>query len=429
MSKINELIEALCPEGVPFKKLGEIGSFYGGLTGKSKDDFKDGNAVFITYMNVFSNIELKINVTDRVRVGENEKQNIVQYGDILFTGSSETPNECGMSSVLTTHTDEKLYLNSFCFGYRFHDPEMFLPGFTKHLFRSDDLRYQITRTASGVTRFNVSKRKMKDVRVPVPPLEVQREIVRVLDNFTLLSALLSAELSARRKQYEYYRNELLTFGDYIPSCQLRDIVNFRNGKGHEKDISANGKYIVVNSKFISTNGDVKKYTNKQICPLYVDDILMVMSDLPNGRALAKCYLVDEDDKYSLNQRIGAFHVKTDTVRTRFLLHVLNRNRQLLAYDNGVDQTNLKKDEILNITIPIPNIEIQDRLVYALDHFEAICSDLDIGLPAEIETRQKQYEYYRDILLTFAETGNSILTDRQTDRQTDSQTDRQTDRLK
>ena len=150
-------------------------------------------------------------VADRVRVSENERQNTVQYGDVLFTGSSETPDECGMSSVLTTHPDQKLYLNSFCFGYRFNDPNMFLPGFTKYLFRSTELRDKISRTASGVTRFNVTKKRMADVTIPVPPVEVQREIVRVLDNFTELTAELTAELAARKKQYEYYRDTLLTF--------------------------------------------------------------------------------------------------------------------------------------------------------------------------------------------------------------------------
>ena len=187
MSRINELINRLCPTGVPYKKLGDIGAFYGGLSGKSKEDFIDGNATFITYTNVYSNIELKVNVEDKVRVGKNEKQNTVCYGDILFTGSSETLDECGMSSVLTTHTDKKLYLNSFCFGYRFIDQNMFLPGFTKHLFRSDNVRRQIVRTASGVTRFNVSKKKMGEVLIPVPPIVVQQEITHILDVFTELS--------------------------------------------------------------------------------------------------------------------------------------------------------------------------------------------------------------------------------------------------
>ena len=181
------------------------------------------------------------------------------------------------------------------------------------------------------------------------------------------------------------------------------MIEFRNGKGHEKDIVDIGKYIVVNSKFISSSGEVKKYSDKQICPLYEGDILMVMSDLPNGRALAKCYLVEENDRYTLNQRIGAFTVKdTSVVSIKFLYYVLNRNRQLLRFDNGVDQTNLRKNDILEIMIPVPSIGEQEHIVAILDRFDTLCNDISIGLPAEIEARKKQYEYYRDKLLTFKE---------------------------
>lgn len=211
MSRLKTLLDELCPDGVEYKKLGELGTFYGGLSGKSKEDFKDGNAKYITYMNVFSNIAVNTNIHDYVRVGEKEKQNAVKYGDVLFTGSSETPEECGMSSVLTEEVEEKLYLNSFCFGFRFHDPSIMLPGFSKFLFRSHAMRKQIIRTANGVTRFNVSKKKMESVVIPVPPLAVQCEIVRLLDNFAKLTAELTAELSLRRTQYEHYRDTLLTF--------------------------------------------------------------------------------------------------------------------------------------------------------------------------------------------------------------------------
>ena len=137
--------------------------------------------------------------------------------------------------------------------------------------------------------------------------------------------------------------------------------------------------------------------------MYKNDILMVMSDLPNGRALAKCYLVEENDKYTLNQRIGAFTVnRTHLISTKYLYYVLNRNRQLLRYDNGADQTNLRKNDILNISIAIPTIEEQQKITDILDRFDSICNDLSIGLPAEIEARKKQYEYYRDKLLTFKE---------------------------
>lgn len=108
MSRLEELIAELCPAGVEYKTLGALGSFYGGITGKSKDDFINGNAKFITYKNVYSNLALKLDVEDRVKISPNEKQRTLEYGDVIFTGSSETPDECGFSSVLTEKTDEKV---------------------------------------------------------------------------------------------------------------------------------------------------------------------------------------------------------------------------------------------------------------------------------------------------------------------------------
>ncbi len=218
MSRLKELIDRLCPNGVEFKSLGDLGYFFGGLTGKSKDDFKNGNAKFITYVNIYSNPALNIDIQDFVRVEGNEKQNRIQKGDILFTGSSETPNECGFTSVVTSEITEPIYLNSFCFGLRLNDISLFNLDFLKHLFRSDDLRKQIGKTASGVTRFNVSKARLSKVIIPVPPIEVQEEIARILDTFSTLAAELQAELQARKEQYGYYRNLLLTFNPSPPAA-------------------------------------------------------------------------------------------------------------------------------------------------------------------------------------------------------------------
>jgi len=143
MSRLEELFAGLCPDGVEWKRLGEIGTFYGGLSGKSKDDFTDGNAKFITYMNVYTNLALDIKSNFKVIVADNERQNTVQYGDVLFTGSSETPDECGLLSVLTQQTEEIFYLNSFSFGFRLNDKNLLLPDFSKYLFRSEELRKQI----------------------------------------------------------------------------------------------------------------------------------------------------------------------------------------------------------------------------------------------------------------------------------------------
>lgn len=198
-------------EGVEMKTLGEVGSFYNGVTGKSKKDFENGNAKFISYKNVFTNSKMNVDVDDTIQIYEGEKQNTLQYGDVIFTTSSETPDESGMSSVLTTRTKEKLYLNSFCFGFRFNNLESISPDFYSYIFRSEPLRKQIVKCANGVTRYNISKESFAKVKIPIPPLAVQQTIVEQLDKFTALIQNIENELALRQKQYEYYREKLLSF--------------------------------------------------------------------------------------------------------------------------------------------------------------------------------------------------------------------------
>ena len=259
---------------------------------------------------------------------------------------------------------------------------------------------------SGGARAKLTKSKLVEIPIPIPPLRVQEEIVRILDTFTELTAELTAELAARKKQYTYYRDKLLTFEEgEVEWKALGEVTEFSNGKGHEKDIIEDGKYIVVNSKFISTDGQVAKYSNKQICPLIIDDILIVMSDLPNGKALSKTFIVDKNDKYTLNQRIGKISVKNKQVLLpKFLQYFLNRTPQLLKYNNGVGQTNLRKAQILGIQVPIPPLSEQERIVSILDKFDTLTTSITEGLPREIELRQKQYEYYRNMLLSFPKEG-------------------------
>ena len=198
---------------VVWKPLGEIASMYGGLTGKNKTDFEEGNASYITYKNIFDNIEVDFDKLEKVKISPSEKQNKVRYGDVLFTGSSETAEDAGMSSAITTTIEEDIYLNSFSFGVRFNEDIELIPEFSKYLFRSHFMRAAISKTASGVTHFNISKERLKKLSIPLPPLSVQQEIVRILDKFTQLEAELEAELEGRKRQYEYYRNKLLTFNE------------------------------------------------------------------------------------------------------------------------------------------------------------------------------------------------------------------------
>ena len=184
-SKAKKLIEMIQTASVEWKPLGEIGLIYGGLTGKNKYDFENGNSKYVTYKNIFDNIEVDLNNLGTVRVNTGEKQHCIKYGDILFTGSSETADEAGMSSVVTSKFDEMIFLNSFSFGFRFNE-NIIIPEFAKYLFRSYFIRKEIIKTASGVTRFNISKERFKKIQIPIPPLEIQQKIVKILDKFTEL---------------------------------------------------------------------------------------------------------------------------------------------------------------------------------------------------------------------------------------------------
>ena len=146
--------------------------------------------------------------------------------------------------------------------------------------------------------------------------------------------------------------------------KLEDVCDFKNGKGHEKSIDPTGQYVVVNSKFISTDGSVRKYTKKQASPLFKNNIVMVMSDVPNGKALAKCYLIDEDNRYSLNQRICS--LTSININTKFLYYQLNRNKFYLKFNDGLSQTNLKKKEVLGCPIVVPQMEEQEKIVSVIE---------------------------------------------------------------
>ena len=281
--------------------------------------------------------------------------------------------------------------------------------FLYHYLSSQSVQnYWISKINSGsVSNLNADIIKTLPVPIPCPnnpekSLAIQDEIARILDAFTAMTAKLTAELNMRKKQYNYYRDQLLSFeDDEVEWKTLEEVAHFANGKGHEKDISENGKFIVVNSKFISTDGLVAKYSDSQLCPLFKDDILLVMSDLPNGKALSKTFIVDEDERYTLNQRIGAITVKDKSeMWPKFLHYYLDRTPQLLKHDNGVDQTNLRKGQILEVKVPILPLQKQEHIVSILDKFDKLTKSLSEGLPHEIELRQKQYEYYRDLLLSF-----------------------------
>lgn len=407
MKNLETLIQELCPDGVEFVKLGDVGTFYGGLSGKSKADFTDGNAKFVTYMNVYSNPALNTDIKDFVKIEEGEKQNKVLYGDVLFTGSSETPNECGMTSVLTEKTEEDLYLNSFCFGYRFNDIDNVNPGFMKHLFRSHMLRKALAKTASGVTRFNVSKKKVANIEIPLPPIEVQTEIVHILDKFTSLEAELEAELDCRKRQYEYYRDKLLSFdnvgGQEVEWKKMSEVSFYPKTRIDASELSDNS-YIGVENLLKDKLGRTDSTVKPEGSVIqFVEKDILIGNIRPYLRKIWK-----SDCKGGTNGDVLCIRVKEPSeVSPDYLFHILSSEKFFL-YDiknsKGAKMPRGDKAAVMDFEIPVPTLEEQNRIVSILNRFESLTTSLQSGLPAEIAARRQQYEHYRDKLLTFKRKG-------------------------
>lgn len=191
-------------------KLNEIGETFNGLSGKTKNDFSDVEGKpYITYKSIFDDYKVNIDKVRYVDIEEDENQNKVKYGDVLFTTSSETPHEVGMSAVFLENVDE-VYLNSFSFGFRINDFNTLNPEFAQFLFRGRDFRKVITSIAQGSTRFNLSKKQFMKTQILVPDLQGQYKIKEILDTITLEIELLEKELNIIKEQKKGLMQQLLT---------------------------------------------------------------------------------------------------------------------------------------------------------------------------------------------------------------------------
>ena len=382
-------------------RLKDIGTFYTGLSGKSKEDFSEGNALFVTYRNIYNNPVLNPNINDTVVVGKNEKQNKVLLGDILFTGSSETPEDAGMSSVVLHKPKGKMYLNSFCFGFRINDHNEVISSYLGHLLRSPSIRAAISRTAFGVTRFNINKKKFAEIEIPLPPLAVQQEIVSVLDSFTSLIEKMKEEVALRKKQMEYYREKLLAFddveGNNVKWKKLSDGCLYSKDRIDASDLPENS-YIGVENLLKDKHGR----TESTIAPLgsvikYEKNDILIGNIRPNLRKIWKA-----DSMGGTNGDVLCIRIKegaTKELASDYLFHILaseNFFEYDVKYSKGGKMPRGDKTAIMKYSIPIPPLADQQRIASTLDLFETYITKQE----RLIELRQKQYEYYRDKLLTF-----------------------------
>ena len=420
MTKLNELINELCPDGVEYYSFQIFFDEIKGMGGVSNKWAEKGNCRFIDYLNAYKNLSIDVNNLPYATV-KNSNQDTLKKGDILFTSASEVPDECAIASAIENDIEEGIFLDDHLFGLRpkIEFSSKIITGYLKHYFHTIEYRKAVLKAVRGVTRFYISKPDFMKIVFPVPPLPVQEEIVRILDKFTSLEAELEAELEARRVQYEYYRDELLKPKLEIPVVKLKDIAtDFYRGSGIKRDeITAEGVpcvrygeiYTTYNISFDKCVSHTKlEYVQS---PKYFEhgDILFAITG-ENIEDIAKSVAYTGNEKCLAG---GDIVVMKHNQNPRYLAHVLATTEARIQKGKGKVKSKVVHSSIPSIQeieIPLPPLDVQERWANVLDNFDAICSDLKIGLPAEIEARKKQYEYYRDLLLTFAERGNTILTE-------------------
>lgn len=415
MSNVSFMEKLLDGVAVEWKRLEDVAEIYGGLTGKSKADFESGNANFISYKNIFNNIDVDPSQLELVKVSGNERQNKVRYGDILFTGSSEIAAEAGISSAVTVDFIEPVYLNSFSFGVRFNDNVKLIPEFTKYLFRSRFMRAEIAKSASGVTRFNVSKARFKKILVPIPcpdnpekSLEIQAEIARILDAFTAMTAELTAELSMRKTQYNHYRDQLLGFDEGgVEWKTLGELCLIGDGLHGTPEYDDNGDYYFINGNNLDCGSISFSEKTKKVDSLMFEkhginfetDKTVFLSI--NGTVGNVAFYNDE--KIVLGKSVAFFKIQSPDLHLGYLFYLFQTEfskNYFEANKTGSTIKNLGLKALRAFKIPVPPLAEQERIVAILDKFDALTNSITEGLPREIELRQQQYEYYRDLLLSF-----------------------------
>ena len=399
---------------VEWKKIEDLGIYFGGLTGKTKEDFEEGNGKFITYMNVYSNPSLNPSLVGVVKINEGEKQNKVQRGDILFTGSSETPEETGMSCVVTDDLEGDFYMNSFCFGLRLFNPEQYNLHYFKHLLRSESVRRSIAKTSSGVTRFNISKARFGKIIIPIPPLSEQTRIVGILDTFTSSIENLKQQIAERRKQYEHYRDQLLDLegkeGVEVKTLEsLCDLVTKQTGFDYSKTIkpsltiekNKDSIPFIQNKDFegtrINLNTDfyIPLSVAQNFPKILLNDKIILISI--SGR-IGNVGLYDVESVSFVGGAVCVCRLKSKTNGRYLLYFLLSKKGQNALFQSvkAASHANITVEDIRKIIIPVPSPQEQSRIVSILDTFEASIANLE----AQLELREKQYEYYRNQLLTF-----------------------------
>lgn len=409
MNKIEKLIEKLCPDGVENRKLSEVFIHYRGMSGVSNKWNENGNCVFIDYLNVYNNYAVDVNKLPYATVSKLQ-QNKVQKHDILCTCASEVIDECAISSVVRDDIQDNVFLDDHLFGLRLKEDVVDVDtAFVNYYMMSVKYRRDVVKTVKGVTRFFIGYDAFMRIEIPIPPLEVQQEIVKILDDMVALQESLERELGKRKVQFEEYKCKLLDFPDGINKVLLSDLFDFRNGLSKGKDFFGSGVKFISFSNVYNNH----KLTDKLITSLvecneaeieklgcHRGDIFITRTSETREDVGHVSTLVEDVGDCVFNGFTIKGTPKTDLLLPEYCAYCLDTeefHKHVYRNCSFTTRASLTGTAIGTYLCPVPSLEEQKHIVEILDSFDKLCNE---SLPAEIEARRKQYEYYRDKLMTF-----------------------------
>lgn len=367
MSRIDELIASKAPGGVAFRLLKEV-------------------AVYSTGAQLNRSA---LSVTGPYPVINGGVSPSGYFDEWNTEGDVITVSQGGASAGYVAWLSSSFWAGAHCYVVRPKDG--LLGRFLYYVLKSQ--QESIQKLAQGAGIPGLGRARLGTVQVPVPPLEVQAELVRILDHFTDLEAELEAELEARRRQYEHYRSEAFAFGNDVVSRPLGDLATNLDSRRRPvtKDARVSGEI-----PYYGASG-VVDYVSDFI---FEGDYLLVSEDGANLLARSTPIAFSISGRTWVNNH--AHVLEFDTYEERRFVELYLNSIDLAPYVSGAAQPKLNKANLNRIPIPDPPLAEKKRVVALLDKFDALVNDLSIGLPAELEARRKQYEYYRDKLLTFEE---------------------------
>ena len=393
MSRIEELIQIMCPNGANIiqTQMGDVLTFLNGRAYKQEELLTEGKYPVLRVGNFYTNDNWYYS---DLEVSEDK---YCDNGDLLYSWAATLGPKvwCGGKCIFHYHIWKILF------------DESILDKKYLYYYLQYDLN-SIRNSTTSSTMIHVSMSSMKKRKIEIPPLKIQKEIVAVLDKFTELEVELQHELKARKKQYEYYRDKLLTFSEDVEYRKIIEIADTYTGLTYKpENVTVEGTLVLRSSNIqnstlaFNDNVYVKMENIPERAIARENDILVCVRNGSSALIGKAAIIPAMDNKMTFGAFMTVMRAK-EGIDYRFLYHswLSSKVQKLIHGDNAMPINQITKKDFERIYIQVPPLKEQERIADILDKFADICQSTQIGLPAEIEARHKQYEYYRDKLLTF-----------------------------